>query len=584
MASVNERLADAAVSHAIDLTRFSNGAVRRMIALLNRADADLFAQLMAALERVLQSSFQIERIDSLLASVRDVNARAYEALRSGLEVELRDLVAYEADYQLQLFQSVIPAPVQTKLAVASVSVDQVYAAAMARPMQGRLMREWAASIETDKMLRIRDALRIGFVEGETIDQMVRRIRGTRARGYSDGLIELDRRHAEAVVRTATSHVAGFTRDRFHEANADLISSVQWVSTLDGRTSSGCRARDGLKYTTTDHKPVGHKMPWSGGPGRLHWNCRSSSSPVIKSWRELGIDEDELPPSTRASMDGQVPEDMTYAQWLKKQSAKRQDDVLGPTRGKLMREGELSMDRFHDDKGKWLTLDEIRKRDAGAFARMEAMTARETGVGPGGSGAFVSDLGFDAPNIAARDAVFTKGSETGHEWMSAVDNRTGKVFDAWTDKKKDAVSISDALFNEIQQNGGSSLTVHHNHPSSSSLSSSDLQLAARWKFEIAAHGHNGSSFAVKVNDSVNFQSAYLQAEKAVEAAAKRISKSERFMQQFAYEDKGHLVHMALHKAGIIDYRFAIGGRSKPFYDRDAVKFDEFAGVVAKKIKL
>lgn len=368
MPSVNERLADAAVSHAIDLTRFSNGAVRRMIALLNRADADLFAQLMAALERVPQSAFQIERIDSLLDSVRDINARAYEALRSGLEVELRDLVAYEADHQLQLFQSVIPAAVQAHVSFVAVSAEQVYAAALARPLQGRLLREWAASIETDKLMRIRDALRIGFVEGETIDQMVRRIRGTRARGYSDGLIEIDRRNAQAVVRTATSHVAGFTRDRFMDANADLIASVSWTSTLDGLTTSECRIRDGLRYTTTDHKPVGHKVPWNSGPGRLHWNCRSTSAPVLKSWRDLGIDMDELPASTRASMDGQVPEDQTYAQWLKKQSAARQDEILGPTRGKLMRAGKLDMDRFHDDKGKWLTLDELRARDAEAFRR------------------------------------------------------------------------------------------------------------------------------------------------------------------------------------------------------------------------
>lgn len=368
MPSANERLADAAVSHAIDLTRFSNGAVRRMIALLNRADSDLFSQLLAALERAPQSAAQIERIDSLLASVRDINARAYEALRSGLEAELRDLAAYEADYQLQLFQSVIPAPVQVKFAVAAVSPEQVYAGALSRPMQGRLMKEWAASIEADKMLRIRDALRIGFVEGETIDQMVRRIRGTRARGYSDGLIELDRRHAEAVVRTATSHVAGFTRDRFLDANADLIASVSWTSTLDGRTTSECRIRDGLRYTTTDHKPVGHKVPWKSGPGRNHWACRSTSTPNLRSWRELGIDMDELPASTRASMDGQIPEDQTYGQWLKKQSAARQDEILGPTRGKLMRAGKLSMDRFHDDKGKFLTLDQLRARDAEAFKR------------------------------------------------------------------------------------------------------------------------------------------------------------------------------------------------------------------------
>ena len=76
--------------------------------------------------------------------------------------------------------------------------------------------------------------------------------------------------------------------------------------------------------------------------------------------------DDFSPSTRASMDGQVPADQTYGQWLKKQSAERQDDILGKTRGALFRKGGLEFDRFYNDKGRYLTLDELRQRDAAAF--------------------------------------------------------------------------------------------------------------------------------------------------------------------------------------------------------------------------
>ena len=122
----------------------------------------------------------------------------------------------------------------------------------------------------------------------------------------------------------------------------------------------CRVRDGLLYDTK-HKPLGHKIPWLDGPGRLHFNCRSVSVPVLKSWRELGIDADELPAGTRASMDGQVPADLTYAQWFAKQSAKRQDEIVGPTRGRLYRAGRVTFDRFSDDKGRWLTLEQLQDR-------------------------------------------------------------------------------------------------------------------------------------------------------------------------------------------------------------------------------
>ncbi|MEE4461546.1 hypothetical protein V2S84_05310, partial [Azotobacter chroococcum] len=99
--------------------------------------------------------------------------------------------------------------------------------------------------------------------------------------------------------------------------------------------------------------------------------RSTSAPVTKSWRELSIPLDEMSPGERASMDGQVPAETTYSQWLQRQSAARQDQILGPERGRLLREGGLRLEDFYSDRGAWLTLDELRKRDAEAFARIAA---------------------------------------------------------------------------------------------------------------------------------------------------------------------------------------------------------------------
>lgn len=353
MATVNERLADDAIRHALDTTRYSNGVVKRLIALLNRVDADLFRQLTEALERLPASQFTVERLDALLQSVRELNARAYESLRHGLDVEMRDLAGYEADHQAQLFASTLPAEVS----FTRINVEQAYSAALARPMQGRLMREWAASIEADKMTRIRDALRIGYVEGQTIDQMARRIRGTRARGYEDGIIEIDRRNAAAVVRTATQHVASVTRNRFYEANADLIKGERYTATIDGRTTLRCASLDGKVFELG-----------KGPMPPVHWNCRSVRTPILKSWRELGIDADELSASTRASMDGQIPEETTFGEWLRGKPAAFQDEYLGKTKGKLFRDGKLSIDRFVSRNGDELTLDELRARDAEAFRR------------------------------------------------------------------------------------------------------------------------------------------------------------------------------------------------------------------------
>lgn len=353
MATANEKLADEAIRHSLDITRYSGGVVRRLIALLNRVDADLFAQLVIQLERLQASAFTVERLDELLASTRELNARAYESLRSGLDVEMRALAGYEATYQAELFAATLP----TQVSFARINVEQAYSAALSRPFSGRLMREWAASIEADKMTRIRDALRIGYVEGQTVDQMVRRIRGTRARGYEDGIIEVDRRNAAAVVRTATQHVASVTRNRMYEANADLIKGEKYTATIDGRTTLRCASLDGKVFELG-----------KGPMPPVHWNCRSVRTPILRSLRELGIDADELDAGTRASMDGQIPEDKTFGEWLRGKPAAFQDDYLGPTRGKLFRDGKVSIDRFVSRSGDTLTLDQLRERDAEAFKR------------------------------------------------------------------------------------------------------------------------------------------------------------------------------------------------------------------------
>lgn len=371
MPSVNETLLTAALAHEIDLHRYSNDAVRRIIGVLNRLDVDLFQQLMGALVALepedATENFSAQRLGQQLAAVRALNAAAYARLNQETANEMRSLTGYEVDYQLSLFENVLPASVQERVGMGRINVEDVYAAAMARPFQGRLLNEWADTLDANRMRRIRDAVRMGFVEGQTVEQIVRRIRGSKSVRYMDGIVQLDRRDAEAVVRTALGHTAAYARQKFYEANVDVVKEVKWVSTLDNRTSEMCRLRDGKLYDAATHKPIGHRLPWGGGPGALHWRCRSVSVPITKSWRELGAGA-EFDAETRASMDGQVPADLDYGTWLRQQSAARQDEILGPTRGALFRRGGLALERFADARGHWLTLDQLRQRDAAAFGK------------------------------------------------------------------------------------------------------------------------------------------------------------------------------------------------------------------------
>ena len=362
--SVNDLLQLESIRHQVELQRYEAGVVARMIAVLDRADKRIAAELAVALQEIDPSLFKMERLESLLTSIRELSKAAHEQIGKDMRDELKEFNAYELSYQHQALVTHLPAVVH----VASVSANQVYTAAMARPFQGVLLKDVWKDLDAQAMKRLRQTIANGFVEGKTTDQIIREVRGTRANNFKDGIVEKSRRDIESVVRTAIANVAGVAQDNVMTANADLLKAVQWSSTLDLRISSPCRIRDKLLYTPVDHKPIGHKVLWLQGPGRLHWRCRSGRTPVMKSHKELGIDVPEIviEGKTRASMDGQVAAETTYADWLKKQSAARQDEVLGPTRGRLMREGKLSLDDMYSARGKPLTLDELRKKDAEAF--------------------------------------------------------------------------------------------------------------------------------------------------------------------------------------------------------------------------
>lgn len=366
MRTINNRLLDESIAHSLFVSRYSTGVARRMVNVLNQADAELSSQLLVALEEVEPQSFTFRRLDSLLSSVRDINHQVYRHLYDALTGELRDFVEYESDFYFSLFDSLLPELVKHRFPLIGLTDQQVYASAMARPFQGRLLKEWAGKLETDRMQRISNAVSQGYLQGETTEQIYRRVRGTKKLNYQDSVLQTGRANATSVIKTAVNHLAAVARTKFAKSNSDVIDYKQWLSTLDNKTSATCIIRDRLCYTLDD-KPIDHKIPYGAGPGRIHFCCRSVETLVVKSWRALGIDVDEMPAGTRASMDGQLPAETNYREWLQRQSYQRQVEVLGETRARLMRDGGMQASEFFSDKGEWLSLQQLREIDERAFS-------------------------------------------------------------------------------------------------------------------------------------------------------------------------------------------------------------------------
>ena len=329
-------LIDDAILQQINFARYSDGLVSQIRALLLEADIDLGQKLAKAKEdtwtkKYLESKIKITE-ELINKSTSDIEKFTREELSKFSKVAS----AATLKTMKSSFGSDFIAP----------SAEQLIATVTSNPFEGAYLKEWFSSLNESKKMIVLRTLRLASAEGETIDETVTKLIGTKKAGYKDGLLEMKRRDAEAIVRTATNHTNNQAAQLTYAANSDVISGWQFVATLDSRTTPQCAVLDKRVY------PVGE-----GPIPPRHFRCRSFSLPMTKSFKSLGIDAEEVTGGTRASETGPVPADLTYSKWLKSAPEEIQNKVLGIERANLFRAGDLALDKFVSD-GRVLTLEQL----------------------------------------------------------------------------------------------------------------------------------------------------------------------------------------------------------------------------------
>ncbi|MEP0147084.1 phage minor head protein [Pseudophaeobacter sp.] len=357
--SVNERILELITDRSLDLQRFTASQRREASAFLKELEAEIVTQI-ARIDPmgVDRATYQSKRLEKLLQQVRETIRTAYRARGAELTGELKELAEIEAAFAASSVNSAVGVSLMTD----GMTRGQLSALLDGVLVQGAPISEWWERQAGDTLQRFTDQMRLGIAQGETIGQLIRRVRGGTHGGEPvSGIMSTSRHHADALVRSATQAVSQKARQATYEGNADLLKGIIWASTLDLRTTVGCAARDNKLYSVKDHKPLDHDLPWENGPGQRHWGCRSTSAPVTKSWRDIGFDIDDLPASTRASMNGQVPQDTSFEAWLAKKTKAQQNEALGPGRADLWRDGKLTFRDLVDARGRELTLEQLRQR-------------------------------------------------------------------------------------------------------------------------------------------------------------------------------------------------------------------------------
>lgn len=351
--TTNEEVMDSALRHAITLLRYRNSEVERVLAVLEaEVLGDLADRIRARLDRIATRGYdtslrRTKALQELSAMIETIVALGYQAIREKSVSGLVALSLAEAEWQRASLNRLTP----LQLDFRSPSPAILRQSINLKPVEGALVKEWWKVLGDSTAERVKREITKGLAAGESVDEMMRRLRGTRDAGYKNGVLQTSRRDAQSLVRTSVSHIAAQAREEVFVQNEELLRGVMMLATLDARTTLYCMQIDGKVYPVND----GPRPPF-------HWNCRTVTIAVVKSARELGLASKDIPEGTRASMNGQVPASLTYPQWLKKQTVEFQNEVLGPTRAKLFRSGKFTIDQFVDDRRRAVTLRQLLASD------------------------------------------------------------------------------------------------------------------------------------------------------------------------------------------------------------------------------
>lgn len=349
--SVNQVMAERTLVHQMDLQRVADKEGDRIVRLLADAQNDIINQLYVRMARIEErgvdwgpvTTRRLREIEQSFGEIVDTWGKdSYNSQRDLLVEAARD----EIDFQKKLLNDTMPVKVEMVLP----SRQTLRAIVTTEPIAGTPLRQWWRRLETSTQVNLNRAVNLGMVEGQTVDQIARRIRGSKRLQYKDGILYQTATQARAVARTGVNHVSNRARDQLFRENADIVKGEEWLSTLDSSTCLICAGLD----KKTWHLDEPHIMP------PQHPGCRCTIIGVMKSWKELGIDAKELDDTTRASMDGQVSAKLNYEEWLKTQSQRVQNRALGPRRAERWREGKETISQFTSADGYKLTLDDLRR--------------------------------------------------------------------------------------------------------------------------------------------------------------------------------------------------------------------------------
>lgn len=338
--SANDDIADALISRAIALSRYGAGASKDVLAILAKAQKDIIRRLP---DITSESNYrkQIARINE----IQKLIAETYDSVSATHADEMQQLSSVEATWFVKTTNTIIGATAVK----AMPTIEQLNAIANNVLVVGNPSKEWWDQQSRAAQNEFKRVVRLGLSQSETNQQITKRVTDA---------INISRREADALVRTATQSVAIAARDAVAAANDEMFEGKMSLAVLDSRTTFLCASYDHEKYTL-DFKPLGpKKLPYKSCP--RHFRCRSLFTYILKAWDKIGLKKNDITEGMRSSIDGQVPASTDFTKFISTKSAAWQKQYLGEGRYDLYKSGKITISDLIDGSGRELNLKQLRK--------------------------------------------------------------------------------------------------------------------------------------------------------------------------------------------------------------------------------
>lgn len=366
MPTANEQLLDYLLARQVGIQRLSLQNQRYMQRLLEQALREANRELARRLEVIRVTGFDrgpvvTRQIDQTINSLGALLAESYRQMGDKFGQRMLDLAVAETEATRAAIRRAIPAVVEVAWAFPGESV--LRAIVRVDPMQGHVIGSYFAKTTKPSLVKrvllayreaIREQVAAGLLRVEGVDKVTRRVAAIVRNRVA-------RWQLRNVVDTATKHVTSTARERFLESNAGpdgVVKGLVHNSTFDTHTTKEwCIPRHGKTWRYNDNGalvPVGHSLRYPPGAGRYHFGCRSVNTAWLRSWEELGVDANELTGREQASMDGQIPEQPSLAQWYanRQWSGAELVEMFGARRAGRIAAGELTVRGALRQVGVW----------------------------------------------------------------------------------------------------------------------------------------------------------------------------------------------------------------------------------------